>query len=121
MNRDLIGKRLAQLRDELAAPGEAKWSQVRLANELGLTQNVVARLEKSAAGSNESLLTLLLFYHQRGFNITWILLDDNSHVSRMRLDETTPTLDKRSVLEKLAGLRETVDSEVVKLMETIAD
>jgi len=121
MNRDLIGKRLAQLRDELATPGEAKWSQVRLATELGLTQNVVARLEKSAAGSNESLLTLLLFYHQRGFNITWILLDDNSHVSKVRLNETTPTLDRQSVLEKLGNFREVMDNEVEKLMETIAN
>lgn len=71
--------RLAKLRDHLATnEPDGNWTQASVGKATGLTQNAVARLEKPGTGSIEGLLSLLSFYHQKGFNIRWVLLDDNS-------------------------------------------
>jgi hypothetical protein len=112
MNKELIGKRLALLRDELAGPGEDAWTQGKVATEIGLTLNQVARLEQSAAGSIEAFVTLLLFYHQRGYNISWVLLKDNSTVSKRGLTKDTKTLDAREIVEKLSEFKQLLDKEM---------
>lgn len=125
MNRIQIGKRLSIIRDELAGPGEDAWTQGKVALETGLTLNQVSRLEQSAAGSIEGLVTLLLFYHGRGYNISWILLPDNSNVSKLALIENTKALNANNVITKLAALREglkqDIDKEVDALIGDFAD
>lgn len=116
MNKELIGKRLSLLRDELAGPGEETWTQGRVALETGLTLNQVARLEQAAAGSIEAFVTLLLFYHQRGYNISWVLLKDNASVSKMALSEGTKTLDARAVVKKISEFKQDLEKEVDTLI-----
>ena len=116
INREQIGKRLAQLRDELASLGEDTWSQARLAEEAGLSRNVVARLEQSFSGSIEVCLTILLFFHQRGYNISWIVLPDNSTVSKMVLSDTAKSIDTQLMHSKLIEFKETLDRNVDTLM-----
>lgn len=116
MSREKIGKRLAQLRDELAIPGEDAWSQVRLAEETGLTRNVVARLEQTFSGSIEVCLTILYFYHQRGYNISWIILPDNTTVSKMALSDTTRAIDAQLVESEIAEFRQMLASEADSLL-----
>lgn len=116
-NRDLIGKRLAQLRDELAGPGEDAWTQDRLAEATGLTRNMIARLEQSCSGSIESCMTLLIFYHQRGYNLSWIVLPDNSAVSKMAISDASKAVDVQLVRSKLQELREMLDKDVVEVLE----
>lgn len=119
INREQIGKRLALLRDELACPGEDAWSQARLAEEAGLSRNVVARLEQSFSGSIEVCLTILFFFHQRGYNISWIILPNNTTVSKMALSESAKAIDAQLVFSKLAEFKEILDREVCNLEESL--
>lgn len=120
INKEQIGRRLALLRDELACPGEDAWSQGRLADETGLTRNMVLRLEKAGNGSLEGCLALLFFYHQRGYNLSWILLPDNSTVSKMQLNDDKKSIDVHLVLGKLTSFKEVLDKEVIELIESLA-
>ncbi|WP_223654501.1 hypothetical protein [Hymenobacter psoromatis] len=119
INREKIGKRLAQLRDELACPGEDAWSQVRLAEETGLTRNVVARLEQTFSGSIEVCLTILHFYHHRGYNISWIILPDNTTVSKMALSDTTRAIDAHLVESELEEFKQMLGIETDKLLSRL--
>jgi len=120
-NRDLIGKRLAMLRDELGGPGEDTWTQDRLAEATGLTRNMIARLEQSCSGSIESCMTLLIFYHQRGYNLSWIVLPDNSSVSKMAISDASKAVDVQLVRSKLQELREILDKDVVEVLECLTE
>lgn len=118
-NREQIGKRLVMLRDELAGPGEDSWSQARLAEEAGLSRNVVARLEQTFSGSIEVCLTILFFFHRRGYNISWIVLPDNSTVTKMALSDTTKALDAELVLANLGELKEVLGKEIDSVIKRI--
>jgi len=115
---NIIGKRLAQLRNELACPGESTWSQGRLSEETGLTPNQIARVEQASAGSIETFVTLLSFYHRKGYNLTWILLPDNTTISKMALSETAKSVDAYLVVERLGELKEMIGKQVDSLVES---
>jgi transcriptional regulator with XRE-family HTH domain len=121
MNKEHIGKRLALLRDELALPGEEPWTQSRLASELGLQLNMIGRLERSGAGSIEAFVTLLIFYLQRGYNINWILLPNNSTISKRTLSESTKTIDAHAVIDAFAQLKQSFVKEVDTAMATLVE
>lgn len=79
--KHIIGKRLAHLRTELAAQHpEQNWSQSTIAEETGLTQNIIARMELNGAGTIETFLTLTQFYYRKGCNPAWVLLENNAGV-----------------------------------------
>lgn len=120
MSNLLIGKRLAQLRNELACPGEATWSQARLAEETGLTPNQIARLEQAGAGSIEAFVKLLTFYHSRGYSLGWLLLPDNANISKMALTETAKSLEANAVLEMLNKLRQVFGKELDSMYEQVS-
>jgi len=119
MSNLLIGKRLAQLRNELATPGESAWSQARLAEETGLTPNQIARLEQADAGSIETFVRLLLFYHNHGYSLSWMLLPDNTNASKMALSETSKSLEAITVLEMLNNIKQLVVSKVDEMSEQV--
>jgi hypothetical protein len=107
----IVGKRLAQLRSELANAGEEVWSQSKVAAAAGLTANMVGRLEQFCAGTIDGILALLSFYHSRGFNISWIVLPDNSSVSKHNLSDANKAVDAQFVLEKIDELKELIISQ----------
>jgi hypothetical protein len=107
----IVGKRLAQLRSELASAGEEVWSQAKVAAAAGLTANMVGRLEQFCAGTIDGILALLTFYHNRGYNISWIVLPDNSSVSKHSLSDANKAIDAQSVLSKLDELKEFIVSQ----------
>ena len=113
---EYIGKRLAQLRNELACPGEDAWTQARVAQTVGLTQNMVSRLESEGKGSMEALMSLLLFYYQHGYNLNWVLAEDNSTLSKMVLSDASKVLDAHMVFEKIEELRHDVGHTLDKLV-----
>ncbi|GAB3307729.1 hypothetical protein [Hymenobacter tenuis] len=119
MSKTTIGKRLARLRDELAVTGEDPWTQARVAQEAGLTQNMVARLEQSGAGSIEAFVALILFYYQRGYNINWILLPDNSMVSKLALNDSIKSVDAKVVAADLTTLKQDLSRQVESLIEKL--
>jgi transcriptional regulator with XRE-family HTH domain len=107
-----IGKRLAQIRNELASPGEDTWTQVRLADETGLTPNQIARLEQAGAGSIETFVRLLNFYHSHGYSLSWLLLPDNTMVSKMAIAEASKSLEATTVLSMFDKLKQVLDNEL---------
>jgi transcriptional regulator with XRE-family HTH domain len=120
MSNSALGKRLAQLRNELACPGEAAWSQARLAEETGLTPNQIARLEQAGAGGIDTLVKLLTFYHSRGYSLSWILLPDNTMTSKMGISETAKSVEVNMVLARLSKFKELIGKEVDDFCEELA-
>lgn len=114
-----IGKRLAQLRNELACPGEDTWTQVRLADETGLTPNQIARLEQAGAGSIETFVKLLNFYNTHGYSLSWLLLPDNTLVSKMAIAETSKSLEATTVLSMFDRIRQVLGSELDELSKQV--
>lgn len=77
--KHIIGKRLAHVREQLSAQDpETNWTQAKVAEETGLKQNMITRIEHTGAGTFDAFLCILLFYHSKGFNMRWILLEDNA-------------------------------------------
>lgn len=74
-----IGKRLAYVREQLSADDpKTNWTQAKVAEETGLKQNMITRIEHTGAGTFDAFRCVLLLYHSKGFNIRWILLEDNT-------------------------------------------
>lgn len=79
------GKRLVELRKTLSRDSGEEWTQPRLARKLGLSQNVLHRLEHGS-GSIENLGKLIEFYYDKGFNIRWVMAADNRSIRMYRED-----------------------------------
>ena len=69
-----VGKRLLELRTQL------KISKKNLDAELGFAARTVERFEYGSGGNPKSLIALLLYYVEKGYNLNWILLEDNSNL-----------------------------------------
>lgn len=121
MLRITIGKRFAMLRDELK--GDEPWTQSKVANSTGLTTNQVARLEQSGAGSIDGFLTMLIFYQSQGYNLNWILLEDNEQVGKLFINENTKNLDTQGSIAALQALKssltDTLSIELDKIVEKL--
>jgi transcriptional regulator with XRE-family HTH domain len=100
-----IGQRLAELRKTLSADSGVELSQVKLAQEAGLSQEIISRLE-NGMGSTENLLTILLFYDQKGYNMRWVLIPDNQDISLYHQEsgDSDANPEIRKALEKLNSL-----------------
>ena len=80
---DAISERLIQLRKHLGDRMETKMSTQDVGDQCGLEKHKVYRLENGLLGNTHSLVALLLFYRSKGYNLDWILLDDNSRAPMM--------------------------------------
>jgi hypothetical protein len=105
MSSEVIGQRLAQLRSELGTPDEKRWSRARVGEATGVPLNALTVLENKGAGTIETLTTLLVFYHGHGFNPTWVILSDNSTVSKWVAAENVKTVPAAMVAQKLADFK----------------
>ena len=94
-----IGRRLAELRKALSRDTGQEWTQPRIARQLGVSSNMIHRLEYGG-GSLENLGKLLDFYHQQGFNIQWVMVSDNTSIGMYRPDSASEQ-ELRQTLEKL--------------------
>jgi len=112
MNK-IVGHRLAFLRDELSK-GHDKWSQGRVAEATGLEQNQVSRLELGK-GTIEGFITLLLFYRSKGYNLNWIISEDNKTVSKLTLTEEIKTTDTTGAVAVLLLIKKEIDAVIGKL------
>lgn len=119
MSTHLIGQRLTQLRQELAGPEEKKWSQAQVAAAAGLTRNVVARLEQHGAGGIDMLQTLLTFYHERGYNPSWVLLADNSGVAKHRIGEGEKVITTKEAAEMIQALNASMQQQLDALISKL--
>lgn len=119
MNTEYIGKRLALLRDELACPGEDKWTQARVAAETGLTQNMIGNMELSGSARIEAFLDYLIFFQKRGYNLNWILTPDNDRISKMILNESTKSVDVLTAVRQLHEVRQAIDKQIDMAIEVL--
>lgn len=97
-----IGKRLVEFRKTLTRDTGEEWTQPRIAQELGLSQNAIHRLEHGS-GSMENLSRLLDFYHNKGYNVQWVMVSDNSKV-RMYLDDKASDQEVMQSLQNLTKI-----------------
>lgn len=119
MSSEVIGQRLAQLRSELGGSGEKRWSRARLSEATGVTLNALTVLENKGAGTIETLVTLLVFYHGQGFNPAWVVLVDNSAVSKWVLAENTKAVAAERVTALLNEFRERVQQTIDKMRKEV--
>ncbi|MFC5410708.1 helix-turn-helix domain-containing protein [Larkinella bovis] len=75
-----IGQRLRFVRKHLSERLGEDLTSKEVANRLGLDRLVVLRMEDGLKGKTESLVLLLKFYRQYGYNPTWILEDTQQDV-----------------------------------------
>lgn len=94
-----VGRRLAIVREELGRyHGEVEWSQTAVANKTGLSQGIISRIERGAGGQIESWLLVLGLYEQQGYNLNWILTEDNQLLSKLQM--APPVVDSSEVLRQ---------------------
>lgn len=80
MIKETVGKRLQYLRKDLGRRQGEDLSAREVAEKIGLEDYNVSRLENGLRGSTESLVTLVRFYRQHGYNSDWILEADNQRI-----------------------------------------
>jgi len=97
-----IGRRLAELRKALSRDTGEDWTQPRVAHELGIAPNMIHRLEYGG-GSLENLSKLIEFYYDKGFNIAWVMVSDNSSIRMYREDKPSDK-ELMQTLKKLHDL-----------------
>lgn len=119
MNRVIIGKRLALLREELSGAGGEKWTQTMVADETGLTKNMIGQMERSGAGGIEIFVTYLLFFHQRGYNINWIILPDNSRVTKMQLGAQIKAVELQAVVNQFENIKQVIVRELDNALKSL--
>ena len=126
-NSKRVGKRLAIIREELGKHyGEAGWTQAAVAKRIGLTQNIVWRIEQGEGGKIENWLKVMGVYESQGYNLNWVLTKNNGQVSKLQLDEVTkkspePIRDAiLKTLEKyLVAVDEKLDTKLAELSELL--
>ena len=111
-----VGRRLATIREELGrAYGEIEWSQTAVAQKTGLTQNTITRMEHGMPGRVENWLKVLMLYQSRGYNINWMLTDNNSLTSKFQLDEAIHSQSghlREQMLKHLDELDQTLNEKI---------
>lgn len=85
-----IGRRLAIVREELRRLyGEADWSQRGVAQKINVTQNIISRMEQGEGGKIENWFKLMCLYEQKGYNLSWIITENNSLITKFHIEEAT--------------------------------
>jgi transcriptional regulator with XRE-family HTH domain len=118
-----VGKRLVILREELGRfHGEHAWSQARVAQRAGLTQNIIHRMENGKGGQIESWLKVMALYEAEGYNLNWIMTENNSLVSKLQLQEATQGASatvRAELLKKLDQYGEVHNRELGELRKLL--
>jgi transcriptional regulator with XRE-family HTH domain len=112
-NTQRVGRRLAIIREELGEfYGEHEWSQTAVANRIGLTQNIITRMEHGKGGLVENWLKVLNLYESQGYNLNWILTENNTLVSKLVIHESTNGRLRDGLLEKINHYSAAVQKEL---------
>jgi hypothetical protein len=80
---DVISERLINLRKHLSDRLGTKLNTQDVGEKCGLEKHKVYRLENGLGGTTHALVALLLFYRGHGYNLDWILFEDNSRIPMM--------------------------------------
>lgn len=118
-----VGKRLVIIREELGRfQGEHNWSQAQVAQRTGLTQNIIHRMENGKGGQIENWLKVMALFEQEGYNLNWIMTENNSLVSKLQLQEATQRAGatvRAELLKKIDQYSEGHNRQLGELRELI--
>jgi transcriptional regulator with XRE-family HTH domain len=115
-----VGQRLAGLREELGKfYPDQDWSQTAVGNRVGMTQNVITRMEHGKGGLMENWLKVLALYEQQGYNLHWILTENNKHVSKLLINEATTGQFRDELLTKLQQHQATTEGAIRGLLDLV--
>jgi len=112
VNTQRVGRRLTIIREELRDFWQQRgqdgqdWSQTGVGRKVGLTQNVITRMEHGKGGLIENWLLLLSFYAGLGYNLNWILTEDNQRITKLQINDSTAGQIRDEVLTSLSAMRE---------------
>lgn len=124
-NSQRVGKRLVIIREELGRlRGEHAWSQAQVALQTGLTQNIIHRMENGKGGQIENWLKVMALYEKEGYNLNWILTENNGLVSKLQLHDATQAAGacvRAELLKKLDEYREVHNREMAELRALLLD
>jgi len=94
-----LGNRLHELRKALTRDSGEEWTQPKIGQAVGLSQNAIHRLEYGT-GSIVNLSLILDFYHNKGYNVQWVMALDNHSIGMYREDKL-PDRELKQALETL--------------------
>lgn len=119
-NTQRVGRRLATIREELGRfYGDHNWSQTAVGNMIGLTQNIITRMEHGKGGLMENWLKVLNLYESQGYNLKWILTEDNSQVSKLVINESTIGQVRDDLLSRIGTLRSETLEKLDELQQVV--
>ncbi|MFD1140816.1 helix-turn-helix domain-containing protein [Larkinella insperata] len=98
-----IGQRLRYVRKHLSERLGEDLTSKEVANRLGLDRLMILRMEDGLRGKTESLVLLLKFYRQYGYNPIWILEDTQQDV-QMILTPGISLIEINETLEEFEQL-----------------
>ncbi len=108
---EIISPRFSQLRKHLSERLGERLTTELVGERCGLKPEQVYRLEHGLNGTTTSLIALLLFYHNHGYSLEWVLTLDNS-----RLPMINPTgTQLQNMADQLSQLGQLVVSGASKL------
>ena len=120
-----VGRRLMIIREELRDFWQQRgqdgqdWSQTGVGRQVGLTQNIITRMEHGKGGLIENWLILLSFYAGLGYNLNWILTEDNQRITKLQINESTAGQIRDEVLGKLSAMRESTLQGIDELYKRV--
>ncbi|POS00919.1 helix-turn-helix protein [Flavobacterium croceum DSM 17960] len=97
----MVGERIRLIRKELQI------TQQKLEEDTGLNPPTVQRLENGKGGTIPALITILNYFHKKGYNLKWFILDNNSNelkkynslvdfqIDKIELKEATQSLEEQ--------------------------
>lgn len=118
-----VGRRLAFVRKQLAQlHGEQHWTQTAVAQQTGLTQNIITRLEQGEGGKFESLVTVIHLYEAQGYNPAWLTSENNQHLSKFTLPQTGIHLSdqqRKTVIEFLDKTQQALNDSLAEIRQKL--
>lgn len=86
-NAEIFAERIKIIRKEMTMPNGRAATQDFIAEKSGLKQNHIFRMESGKGTSIENIFTYLNFLYSEGFNINWIIVEENDNISKYKEEE----------------------------------
>jgi transcriptional regulator with XRE-family HTH domain len=112
MMKQILADRLTELREDLTKRTDEKWPMRKVAQGAGITQNMIERIEAGKGGTMEAYLALFNFYYNKGYNLNWLLITDNSDFSKYRVPENSNGIQIEKMLIKIESFKNEMNTAV---------
>ena len=113
-----IGERLIQLRDHYSQQSGKRKKQRDVALDLGWSPSKLERIENGRGGTLDDFHKLYDYYHQLGYNIHWLIADDNSSLSMYRPAQTEASVELDRLMLQLEKFKRDMGELIAHKVET---